>query len=170
MATHGPLYRLLEEDHRRLESLLAQTRREMEDSAPLTMYDEFRKGLLRHISIEEKVLIPAVQRVRGAAVQSVAERLRLDHGAIAALLVPPPSPMIIRALFGILDKHNVIEEGTEGFYEVCETLPEEEQQRLMQDVHSARQIPLSPNINNPNALDATRRALARAGYTLDDYA
>jgi hypothetical protein len=41
--------------------------------------------------MEERVLIPAARRARGGAALPVARLLRLDHGAIAALLVPPPA-------------------------------------------------------------------------------
>jgi len=163
---HGPLYTILADDHRRLEQLLEQTRSEIA-SGTYTVFDEFRRGLLRHISVEEKVLLPAAQRLRGGSALPIAERLRLDHGAIAALLVPPPSRLTITALFAILDKHNVLEEGPGGFYEACEELSGADMQKLIDDIHAAPIVPLSPKINNPNVLDATRRALARAGYDLD---
>ena len=155
------------DDHRRLDALLVQTRSEIV-SGTFTVFDEFRRGLLRHISMEEKVQMPAAARLRGGSALPIAERLRLDHGAIAALLVPPPSRLTITALFAILDKHNLIEEGPGGFYEICENLSATDAQTLIDGIHAVRQVPLSPNINNPNVLDATRRALARAGYDLDE--
>ncbi len=166
---HDVLYTILADDHRRLEALLEQTRCEI-GTELFTVFDDFRRGLLRHISIEEKVLLPAVQRMRGGSALPIADRLRLDHGAIAALLVPPPSRLTVTALFAILEKHNVLEEGPGGFYEACEELAGAEMRTLVDAVRAAGAVPLSPHINNPNALDATRRALARAGYNLDDYA
>lgn len=167
--THGALHTILAEDHRRLEALLLQTKSEIEGGS-FTVFDEFRRGLLRHISVEEKVLLPAAKRLRGGEALPIAERLRLDHGAIAALLVPPPSRLTVSALFAILDKHNVLEEGPGGFYEAVEELSGPDMQALVDAFTTAGTVPLSPNINNPNVLEATRRALARAGYNLDDYA
>ena len=52
----------------------------------------------------------------------MAAKVRLDHGALAALLVPTPTPVIITALRTILRAHNPLEEGPGGLYECCEQL------------------------------------------------
>jgi hypothetical protein len=88
------LYRFLADDHARLDVLL----RRAETSSPDTgrsAYAEFRAGLLRHISMEEKILLPAAQRARGGEPLPLAAKLRLDHSALATLLVPTPTPAII---------------------------------------------------------------------------
>jgi hypothetical protein len=41
--------------------------------------------------MEEKVLLPAAQKARGGEPLQIAAKLRLDHGALAALLVPTPT-------------------------------------------------------------------------------
>src|SRR5262245_30922604 len=74
----------------RLDALLERAMSDPEnidDSA----YAQFRAGLLKHIGMEEKVLLPAAQKLRGGEPLPVAPRLRLDHGALAALLVPSPT-------------------------------------------------------------------------------
>ena len=101
----GPIARYLADDHARLDALLT---RGATDSAA---YADFRRGLLRHIGMEEKILLPAAQRARGGEPLPAAARLRLDHGALAALLVPTPTPAIRAALRGILERHNALEEG-----------------------------------------------------------
>ena len=85
----GPIHRLLADDHRRLEALLD---RATTDPARIdhAAYAAFRSGLLKHIGMEEKILIPTAQRLRGGKPVRVAAALRLQHGAIAALLVPTP--------------------------------------------------------------------------------
>jgi hypothetical protein len=56
----GPLFCFLANDHERLDGLL---RRAMAAGAiDRAAYAEFRAGLLRHISLEEKILLPAAQR------------------------------------------------------------------------------------------------------------
>jgi hypothetical protein len=57
----APIGRWLSVDHARLEALLRQSTApaEMIDPAP---YDGFRRGLVRHIGIEVKVLLPALRR------------------------------------------------------------------------------------------------------------
>src|SRR5215475_11151155 len=101
----GPLYHFLAEDHTRLDALLkrAVTTTGAIDSTP---YGEFRAGLLRHISMEEKILLPAARRLRGGTPHPVAATLMRHHSALAALLVPTPTPAIIEAIRTILVTHN----------------------------------------------------------------
>jgi hypothetical protein len=110
----------LTRDHFRLDGLLAAaTRREPMD---LDAYAEFRRGLLRHIAIEEKILLPAAERARHGVPLEIAARLRLDHGAIAALLVPTPTRTVVATLRHILGRHNEVEEGPDGLYATCDRL------------------------------------------------
>jgi hypothetical protein len=113
----GPISRLLMADHERLDALLRRafaTPGAVDHEA----YAVFRKGLLRHIGMEEKILLPAAQRARGGEPLACAARLRLDHGALAALLVPSPTAAIGNAIRTILERHNALEE-IEGFFDVC---------------------------------------------------
>ena len=93
----GRIYRFLAGDHARLEGLLARAMTEA-GAIDRAAYAEFRAGLLKHIGMEEKILLPAAQRVRGGEPLTLAAKVRLDHGALAALLVPTPTPVIIAAL------------------------------------------------------------------------
>ncbi len=60
---------LLERDHARLDQLLARAGRDLEN-IDMEAYSEFRRGLLKHIGMEEKILLPAIQRLRAGAVRS----------------------------------------------------------------------------------------------------
>jgi hypothetical protein len=163
----GPLYRFLADDHTRLDALLRRATAspgEMDRAA----YAAFRSGLLKHIGMEEKILLPAAQRVRGGEPLPLAAKLRLDHGALAALLVPTPTPAIIATLHTIFAAHDSLEEGPEGVYEVCEYLVCPEANTLLAQLRSAPEVPASRYADGPRVLDATRRALARAGYHLED--
>jgi hypothetical protein len=119
--TARPITDFLLEDHRWLEGLLdsavAQT-----GSVDQGTYDQFRAGLLRHIGMDEKILLPAAQRLRGGEPLSIAAKLRLDHGAMASLLMPPPSTAVIATIRAVLKVHNTIEEGSGGLYETCDEL------------------------------------------------
>jgi hypothetical protein len=166
----GPLYRMLAEDHARLDGLLQDA---MTETGLInhTAYAEFRAGLLRHISMEEKLLLPTAQRLRGGKPLAMAARLRLDHGALAALLVPTPTPAIIAALRSILGAHNVVEEGPGGVYECCERLAGAEAEALLAQLHAAPAVPVASYSDGPHVMDTVRRALVRAGYDqglLDD--
>lgn len=151
-------------DHRRLESLLdAATRGEAIDLAP---YAEFRRGLLRHIAIEEKVLLPAAERARGGVPVESAGRLRLDHGAIAALLVPSPTAAIVATLRRILVGHNLVEEGPDGVYAGCERALGAEVAAIAEAMARHPDVKANPHNDGPGVVAAVERALVRAGYTL----
>ncbi len=149
-------------EHRRLEALLdAATGCDPIDLAP---YGEFRRGLLRHIGIEEKLLLPAVQAAPGGTAHPAASRLRLDHGAIAALLVPTPTRAIVATLRHVLAGHDALEEGPDGFYARCDALLDVA--RTVADIDAFGTIPVSPHNDAPIVMPAVERALARAGYRL----
>jgi len=87
----GLLYQYLSKDHETLDRLLKQA-----TAGPGVIdaecYADFRKRLLRHISIEEKIVLPAIAKWQGERNAALMRRLHLDHSAIASLMVPPPSP------------------------------------------------------------------------------
>ncbi|GKS63175.1 hypothetical protein YTPLAS72_04790 [Nitrospira sp.] len=128
------------------------------------MYDQFRAGLLRHIGMEEKILLPTVQRLRGGEPLALAARLRLDHGAIAALLMPTPTDGLMTTLQKILEKHNILEEGLDGLYETCDALAGAESEQLLARLRAAPALSVLPHVDTPAVLSAVRRALERAGY------
>ena len=159
----GPVTRFLADDHRRLEQLL-QTAVASADLIGQGAYDGFRSGLLRHIGMEEKILLPAAQRLNGGTPLSIATKLRLDHGAIAALLMPTPTPKLIAILRSILNQHNQIEEGLDGLYATCDKLGSPEMEQLMAKLRAAPDLAVLPHSDTPAVLGAVRRALERAGY------
>jgi hypothetical protein len=162
----GPIARFLADDHARLDALLQRAVAEP-GTIDRAAYAEFRAGLLKHISIEEKILLPAAQRARGGQSLLVAAKLRLDHGALAALLVPTPTPAIVAATRTILSAHNALEEGPDGVYEVCEQLAGRERGALLARIRTAPEVRVHPHVDGPRTMDAARRALARAGYELE---
>jgi hypothetical protein len=163
---HGPLYRFMADDHLRLDALL---RRAVQDPAHIDAmaYAAFRAGLLRHIGLEEKILLPAAQHARAGEPLPVAARLRLDHGALAALLVPSPTPTIVAAIRIILEAHNPIEEDPGGLYDTCEELAGSASDALLVRLRAAPEVHVSPHNDGTRVLTATRRALDRAGFHFD---
>ena len=162
---NGSLYEFLSDDHNRLDGLL---RRSLDASGQIdrAAYGEFRSGLLRHIAMEERVLLPDIMRRQGGRPLPVAERVRLDHGALAALLVPPPSPSIITTIRSILQVHNALEEQEGGLYITCEQVAGPEAEELLAKLKATPEVPVMPYNERPEVLEATRRAVERAGYRL----
>jgi hypothetical protein len=157
------LYQLMAAEHANLDRLLAQVSAQ-ERAASIESYGEFRKGLLRHISIEEKILLPVAERRRGGEPLALAARLRLDHGALAALMMLPPSAATLRAVRAVLDAHNPLEEAPGGVYEQCERVAGPELDEILARCGAAPKVPVSPWVESPKVLAAAKRALIRAGY------
>ncbi len=161
------LYNFFEQDHRRLEELFAKA---TSDPANFDMqaYAEFRKGILRHIAMEEKFVIPAILAARGGAPLHIARQLRFEHGAIAALLVPPPGKGVIETLKKVLAHHHQLEEGTGGLYESCERYAAAEASKVLEKSEGLPEVPVLPHNPSPVAYEAAIRTLARAGYTVTE--
>lgn len=161
----GPIYRLLAEDHDRLDRLFERASADL-NAVDTDAYAQFRSGLLHHIRMEETVLLPAAQRLQGGRPLPIAERIRLDHGALTALMVPPPDRAILDTIRSILQVHNALEEQEGGVYHVCEQLAGEEGESLLRQLQGVPEVPLHPHNPKPEILEATRRAVERAGHRM----
>ena len=159
----GLINGFLGEDHRRLEALLQSAVADI-NSVDHAAYDQFRAGLLRHIGMEEKILLPAAQESRGGHPLPVAAKLRLDHGAIASLLMPTPTAMVIAMLREILADHNTIEEGVDGVYGMCERAVGANVEQVMVRLRSAPAVKVMPYSDTVVVMNTVRRAVERAGY------
>lgn len=158
----GDLYLLLAGEHARLDELLTKAagdKRSIDKEA----YSRFRERLLRHIRIEERILLPMVQRKRGEPLP-IAARLRLDHGALAALLMLPPTERAFRAIRAVLDTHNPLEEAQGGVYDQCERLAASETGEMLAQIAATPRVPASPWGESPKVVEAAKRVLERAGY------
>lgn len=133
------LHDILGRDHARLDALLASALRD-DGSVDEPSYSEFRRGLLRHIGIEEKVLFRAL-RAAGASTP-VEDQLHRDHAALAALLVPPPSRDIVESIRAILVAHNPLEEEPGGMYDRVQLLADLD--ALLERVRAYPEVPVTP--------------------------
>jgi len=148
-------------DHARLHALLdrAMAVRDLD----LAAFAEFRSGLLRHIAIEEKVLMPAVRKARGGEPLERAHELRIDHAALTSLLVPTPDQGLCHEILSLLTVHDAKEEGPGGVYEECgRWLNDEERVLLGQRATSFREIHVSPHFDGPTVHRTAESALASA--------
>jgi hypothetical protein len=96
----------------------------------------------------------------------IAAKLRLDHGALASLLMPTPTAAILAAIQNILVDHNVLEEGADGLYETCDALAGPEAESTLAALRAAPEVTVMPYNDSSAAMNAVRRAVERAGYHL----
>ena len=145
----GPIESFMTEDHVALDRLLGAAQR-ADGSIDDAAYTRFRGGLLRHIGMEEKVLLPFARDKRGGTPLEVAAQLRADHSEIAKLLVRSPSPAIIAALQAILGEHNRIEEGPRGLYATCDALAgAEAAQLVVERLRAQPEVPQAKYYDGP---------------------
>ena len=164
----GPLARFFISDHRRLDEILRSATAVAGHIDPVR-FEEFRGGLLRHIGMEEKVLLPAARRAQSGQPLSVARLLRADHGAIAALLVPTPTPEVVERLLSVLRPHNALEEEAGGLYETCDRLLTQDAPAILEELRVFPSVPLAPHQDSAlverhiaEVLDLARKARSRA--------
>lgn len=150
---------LLSRDHGRLDALLERMLRD-DGTVDENAYAEFRRGLLRHIGIEERVLFPALKKQGRLTV--LEEQLHRDHAALAALLVPPPAKQEIVTIRDILASHNPLEESRGGMYDRVDALPDHE--AILDAARSYADVAVAPHSDTP-LLRETIERLLRARMT-----
>jgi hypothetical protein len=160
------LYAYFTNDHERLDFFLSHSVQK-DGKINLSMYHQFRTGIFKHIKMEEKILFPAAMLADKSKMQNYIPQFRLEHGAITALLVPPPTKEIITVLHYILTKHNYEEEKHQGLYNLCEALTKGRHAELIEMLNNTGDVPVHPNNNIPLAIEAAKRSVARAGYDFD---
>jgi hypothetical protein len=140
--------RYLSEDHARLDRLLAASEA-ASGTIDAATYAEFRHDLLRHIAMEEKVLLRLARAKRGGEALPIATQLRADHGEIAKLLVPSPTPSIVAALRALLARHNALEEGPGGLYAICDQLAGDDAPEWLAQLRDQPRVPVAPHYDGP---------------------
>lgn len=163
-----PLHDFFTQDHHLIESYLNKATEN--DDIDLEYYHLFRTRLLRHIKMEEKVLFPAAKEVNPTLMQALIPQYRLEHGALTALVVPPPTKEIIRIIRNLLNIHDLKEEEKDGMYDICESLTQGQTEVLLSQLEHTEEVPVLPFNPAPIAIESARRALIRAGYDYDELA
>ena len=162
-----PLHNFFTTDHQRLDILLNKAM-ENPEAIDMDYYHQFRTGLLRHIKMEEKTLFPAAKKANLEVMQQLIPRYRADHGALTALMVPPPTPSLIKVIRHLLEIHDLAEEEPGGLYDVCEALTQKHTEEILLQLAATEEVPVHPPNPAPIAIESARRALQRAGYDYDE--
>jgi hypothetical protein len=138
----GPIERFMVEDHVRIDESLEASER-ADGSFDEAAYERFRHHLLRHIGMEEKILLPYARAKRGGVPLALAGSLRADHGEISRLLVRRPTRETVTELRLLLDRHNPLEEGALGLYAACDVLAGLETLSVVERLRAQPPVPLA---------------------------
>jgi hypothetical protein len=134
----SPLEQYLVEDHARLIALLEASTADAE-RFDHESFEQFRAGLQRHMGIEEKLLIARLRKM-GEPLPLVAI-LRVEHAALATLMVPVPDHALARQIEQLFLRHTAREEGAKGFYEECAALLGAEADMLLEHARAGTSPP-----------------------------
>lgn len=155
----GRIHQALTADHERLDALLDRAAA-IPDVIDRVAYAELRRGLLRHIAMEEKVLFAEI-RARGSTdLIPLVKQLHADHAAIASLLVPPPTAASIALLRSILVEHNPLEEDPGGLYDACDVLAGEDVAAMIARMQAIPEVRASEHLDEPRIHEHIARMLA----------
>lgn len=148
----------LERDHAQIDEALRQA---IKNSILDSMHFlAFRARLLRHIAIEEKILFPSVPEIARDNRQ-----LKVEHAALASLLVPHPDAALAVEIESILKTHNGAEEGPEGVYALYErALGRERSNALGERARTYAEVKVAPYSDSPRAHRTAAAALAAAQH------
>lgn len=102
--------------------------------------------------MEEKILPPALQHLHGGTAFPQAAKLRLDHGALAALLMPTPTPTILAAIRAVLSAHNKLEEGPDGLYATSDRVAISEADSLIARLRAAPEVTVTPHADSSSVM------------------
>lgn len=135
-------------------------------------FERFRERLLRHIGIEERLLFPRIQhRTDASPLSEAINELRIDHAALASLLVPTPDHVLAQEIAGLLERHNRLEEQAGGVYDQCIALLDDETaDAILYDACECRPVRTAKHFDGPGtvrtadaALEKARRAHSKSG-------
>jgi hypothetical protein len=92
--------------------------------------------------------------------------LRVEHGALASLLVPTPDHALVEEIRTLLRSHDAREEGPGGLYDVCEQLAGEEVTSLLERARGAPAVPAAAHFDGVGAhrtVAGALRGVSRGG-------
>jgi len=150
---NGQIHDYLAQGHARLDALFARGL-----AGDVAAYEEFRAGLLRHIAMEEKVLFAAARK--HGVLRDMVDLLHADHAALASLMVPSPTPSLLRVVREVLDEHNPIEEAAHGLYNACDELTSVEATDALARLIAIPPARVSQHVDEPRIHEHIARMLA----------
>ena len=102
------------------------------------------------------------QRLREGEPLPFATRVKIEHRAIRALLVPTPTAERARTLARVLAAHEATETAPGGFYDLCDTLVSSDAAAVVARLRTIAVPALPAHDDGPGALETARRLLVQA--------
>ena len=127
-------------------------------------YQRFRGGLLRHIAIEENILVPAIKKLRDGVDLPAARQLKHENAALASMLVPTPTNEIVARLKKLLAMHDMDAEGRDGLYAELERITGNDLENLLRRMDSAPAASLAAYRDGPKTFETIERLMLAAGW------
>lgn len=152
----------LEQEHLRLTSQLEACHGPLGVTHP-EAFEAFRRALVRHIAIEEKVLAPALRARLGAAVDGALKDLKQDHMALVTLVVPEPCDEWFEDLREFLVHHFAVEEAEGGLHALALAHLADAQAELAEAVRLLPAVRLDPPCAGAEVEAALHTAFVQAG-------
>jgi hypothetical protein len=159
----GPISSYFAESNRLLQSELAESMNSNR-AVDVSKFDAFRHRLLRQVSIEEKILMPALVQKLGL-VPEFRSGLRKDHAGIAALCVPTPCKEWVENLRDLFSFHCRIEAAPDGFFSQCDVTFGDEAAMIVELVKKVPALKLAPFNEGPRVRILLARLLEDAGIS-----
>lgn len=80
--------------------------------------------------------------------------------------MPTPTIDVVATIHRILERHNLVEEGPDGLYEICDRLSGTDAEQLVTKLRTTPEPAVLPHSGAPAVLGAVHPALEGAGYIL----
>jgi hemerythrin-like domain-containing protein len=156
----GPIVKLLAADHLVLDALLSGA---LAPSGEVDRraYDDFREALLRHMAIEEEILLAGAREARGGEPLPEERHLLVEHGALALLLTASPTRELALEIRKILGPHNALEEEF-GVYEKCEALLADRAEEILHAVRLYPAVKAAPYQDGPRVCRTAEAAMRQS--------
>jgi hypothetical protein len=144
----GPIESFMTADRARIDELLRAAERNGGTIDEAT-YADFRRALLRHIAMDEKVLLPFASTKRAGEPLEAGAPIHVAHAQIAKLLVSPPSGAVVSSLRALLAKLTALEEGPRGLYAACDDLAGDDASGVVGRLAEQPSVPVAQYFDGP---------------------
>jgi hypothetical protein len=124
----------------------------------LWAFEAFRVGMLRHVRLIERHVLPALAGARGAPLPVDGE-VRIVHDALTTLLAGMPTLPLVGEIRGLLERHDRLDE---ELLAACDELPEAVSERLLGDLRAVPEPAIGIRYDVPGTDLTAEQALAMA--------